>query len=137
MRSGALRLSVAHGVMVLFVGGILQASTVAASVISTTDDAQIDAFQSGQTVLGFDEIVVPPGLCFTPLDRNQYAALGIVISATADGSDETHLARLPGCGNFGATGTHTPPNIIGGGTAPSSTGWRETVRFDFPVPASA
>jgi hypothetical protein len=44
------------------------------------------------------------------------------------------VARLPGCGHFGST--HSPPNVIGGGTSPN-TGWRETVRFDFPDLADA
>jgi hypothetical protein len=95
----------------------------------------IDAFQSGRTVLDFDELVVPNGPCYVPLDNNQYVAQGIVVSARADGSDQTHLARLPGCGHFGAT--LTAPNIIGGGTGPGGLGWRESVRFDFPAAANA
>jgi hypothetical protein len=106
------------------------ASPAVASVISTTDPAVIAAFQAGRTVLGFDELAVPPGPCYVPLDRNQYAAQGIVISSRADGSVETNLAQLPGCGDFGPT--LSPPNIIGGGTGPGSLGWRESVRFDFP-----
>lgn len=106
-----------------------------ASVISTTDATAIAAFKAGRVVLDFDELVVPSGPCYVPLDPNQYAPLGIVISARADGSDQTHLAQLPGCGHFGTT--LTPPNIIGGGTGPGSLAWRETVRFDFPAPADA
>lgn len=107
----------------------------AASVVSTTDPATIAAFQSGRIVLGFDELVVPAGPCYIPLDPNQYAGQGILITAFADGSGRTNLARLPGCGDFGPT--LSPPNIIGGGTGPGSLGWRETVRFDFPTPANA
>jgi hypothetical protein len=122
--------------VLLLLSVLSQASTAAASVLATTDAADVAAFQSGRSVLGFDEIVVPAGPCFVELDPNQYAALGIVISAGADGLDRTHVARLPGCGNFGFTGTHTPPNIIGGGVN-ATTGWREAVRFDFPTLASA
>ncbi len=101
----------------------------------TTDTTAIAAFRAGRITLGFDEQVVPPGPCYVPLDPNTYASQGIVISAFADGSGQTNLARLPGCGDFGPT--LTPPNIIGGGTGPGSLGWRETVRFDFPVAATA
>lgn len=108
----------------------------AASVLATTDATAIAAFQSGRTVLDFDELTVPPGgLCYVPLPVNQYAALGILISARADGSEQTHLARMPDCGHFGAT--LSPPNIIGGGTGPGSLAWRETIRFDFPTAADA
>ncbi len=129
-RRPATRAAVALAMAVL-----LQASIAAASVLSTTNAVDIAAFQSGRTVLGFDELVVPPGPCFILLDPNQYAAQGILISAKADGSIQTHLARLPDCGHFGAT--LSPPNIIGGGTGPGSLAWRESVRFDFPVPANA
>jgi hypothetical protein len=61
--------------------------------------------------------------------------MGIVISAKPDGSTQTNLAQLPGCGDFGPT--LSPPNIIGGGTGPGSLGWRESVRFDFPSGATA
>jgi len=106
-----------------------------ASVISTTDTTAIAAFKSGRIQLDFDELVVPAGPCYLPLDPNQYAAIGIIITARADGSAQTNLARLPGCGDFGAT--LSAPNIIGGGTGPGSLGWRESVRFDFSPPANA
>jgi hypothetical protein len=121
-------------VLVLWIS-LLLASAASSSVLSTTDPVQIVAFQAGRTVLGFDEIAVPTNPCFIELARDRYASSGIGISARADGSDTTHVARLPACGHFGAT--HTPPNIIGGGTAASSLGWRETVRFDFPHTATA
>lgn len=107
-----------------------------ASVLVTSDPAEVAAFQAGRTVLGFDEIVVPPSPapCFVTLDPNEYLALGIVISADADGQDQTHVARLPECGTFGPT--LTPPNVIGGGVN-ATTGWREAVRFDFPGGAEA
>ena len=130
-RAASTRALVARAVVLLLPAGLTLASSAAASVISTTDPAIIAAFQSGRTVLGFDELVVPPGPCYIPLDRNQYAARGIIISALPDGSAQTNLARLPDCGDFGPT--LTPPNIIGGG--PGS--WRESVRFDFPVPTGA
>ena len=114
---------------------LLLASTAVGEVLSTTDAAQIAAFRAGRTTLNFDELVVPAGPCFIELPRDTYEALGIEISATPTGSDETHVARLPGCGNFGAA--HTAPNIIGGGTAASSAGWRETIRFDFPAKGTA
>lgn len=111
------------------------ASPAAASVISTTDTTAISAFKSGRVVLNFDELVVPSGPCYVPLNPNQYAASGIIISARADGSFQTNLAQLPGCGHFGST--LSAPNIIGGGTGPGSLAWRESVRFDFPTPANA
>lgn len=114
---------------------LLLASIATASVLSTTDPTEITAFQSGRTVVEFDEIVIPAGPCFVELDRDTYASSGVEISARADGSDQTHVARLPACGHFGTT--HTPLNIIGGGTAASSAGWRETVRFDFLEAATA
>jgi len=86
-------------------------------------------------VLGFDELVVPPGPCAIPLDPGQYASRGIRISARADGTFQTNLAQLPACGDFGPT--LTPPNIIGGGVGPGSLLWRETIRFDFPAGATA
>ncbi|MBK7772217.1 MAG: T9SS type A sorting domain-containing protein [bacterium] len=125
----------AHLVGLVLTAGLILASTAAASVLSTVDPGAIAAFQSGRTVLDFDELVVPVGPCYIPLDRNQYAALGIIISAQADGSDQTNLAQMPGCGHFGST--LSPPNIIGGGTGPGSLGWRESVRFDFPSGANA
>ena len=134
--SGSDLRAVIGGAVLLLLCAVGQASTAAASVLATTDAADVAGFQSGRSVLGFDEIVVPAGPCFVELDPNQYAALGIAISARADGSDTTHVARLPGCGNFGSTSTHTPPNIIGGGVN-GTTGWREAVRFDFPTLASA
>ncbi|MBI5167946.1 MAG: T9SS type A sorting domain-containing protein [Candidatus Eisenbacteria bacterium] len=106
-----------------------------ASVLSTTDATAIAAFRSGRTVLNFDELTVPPGPCYVPFPVHQYSGLGISISARADGSAQTHLARLPDCGHFGST--LTLPNIIGGGTGPGSLAWRETIRFDFPSAADA
>lgn len=106
-----------------------------ASTIATTDPSQIAAFRAGRTTLTFDELTVPPGPCFVLFDPQQYAALGIRISAKPDGSTQTHLAQLPACGHFGTA--LTLPNIIGGGTGPGSLAWRETVRFDFPSPADA
>lgn len=107
----------------------------AASVIATTDAIAIAAFQSGRTVLGFDELTVPPdGLCYIPFPVNQYAGLGILISAREDGTAQTHLAQMPDCGHFGST--LSPPNIIGGGTGPGTI-WREAIRFDFPGTADA
>lgn len=120
---------------VLLLAAGIQTSAASAAVLSTTDPVAIAAFQSGRTVLGFDEIVVPTGPCFIPLDPNQYAAQGILISAKADGSIDTHVARLPACGHFGTT--QSVPNIIGGGTGSVSLGWRESVRFDFPGKATA
>lgn len=119
----------------LFLATAIQASAASASTLSTTNAVDIAAFQSGRTVLGFDEIVVPPGPCYVLLDRNQYAAQGILISAKADGTSQTHVARLPDCGHFGAT--QSLPNIIGGGTSAGSPQWRESIRFDFPTPATA
>ena len=129
------RPSVAHVGVVLLLATVLQASIAASAGVSTTNAAEIAAFQAGRTVLGFDELVVPAGPCFLPLDSNQSAAQGILVSAKADGSAQTHLARLPECGHFGATQTVT--NIIGGGTGAVSLGWRETIRFDFPLAANA
>jgi hypothetical protein len=120
--------------VLLLIAGI-QTSAASAAVLSTTDPVAIAAFQSGRTILGFDEIVVPAGPCFIPLDQNQYAAQGILISAKADGSIDTHVAQLPACGHFGTT--QSLPNIIGGGTGPATLGWRESVRFDFPGLATA
>ncbi len=122
-------------VSLMVTAGLSLASGAAATVLSTVDPGAIAAFQSGRTVLDFDELEVPAGPCYIPLDRNQYAAQGIVISAQADGSDQTNLAQMPGCGHFGAT--LSPPNIIGGGTGPGSLAWRESVRFDFPAGANA
>ncbi len=121
-------------VMLLWAGGLLLASSATASVLSTYDATAIAAFKAGRTVLNFDELTVPAGPCYVPLDHNQYAAQGILISASADGSNQTHLAQMPACGHFGAT--LSPPNIIGGGTGPGTI-WRETVRFDFPFAANA
>ncbi len=116
----------------VFLFSIVGKTNVAkASVLSTTDPIQVIAFQSGRTVLGFDEIVVPPPLSYIPLDPNEYAAIGIIITAQADGSDQTHVFTG---GHFGSQ--HSPPNIIGGGVS-GSEGWRETVRFDFPSTANA
>jgi hypothetical protein len=112
------------------------ARTAEASVISTKDTTAIAAFRAGRHVLNFDEVVVPAvGPCFVPLDSNRYVIQGITIRAKADGSTLTNIARLPGCGDFGAT--LTAPNIIGGGTGPGSLAWRESVRFDFVSPADA
>jgi len=106
-----------------------------AGVISTTDPAQIAAFQLGRTVLDFDEIVVGSSPCFIPLDPNEYSSLGIVIKAQNDGSTQTHVAQVPQCGTFGTF--LSPPNVIGGGTTASDPNWRETVRFEFPLGATA
>lgn len=124
-----------NATMILLAAALVLATTVDASVLYTFDPAATAAFQSGRTVLNFDELVVPPGPCYVPLAHDQYAAQGILISAMADGSGQTHLAQMPGCGHFGAT--LSPPNIIGGGTGPGSAGWREAVRFDFPAGATA
>ena len=67
----------AHLVGLVLTAGLILASTAAASVLSTVDPGAIAAFQSGRTVLDFDELVVPVGPCYIPLDRNQYAALGL------------------------------------------------------------
>jgi len=122
-------------VVLVLSNGLALASAAAAAVVSTTDPAEIAAFQLGRTVIDFDDTEVPAGPCFVELDRDRYESSGIEISARADGSDETHVARLPACGHFGAM--HTPPNVIGGGTAAASPGWRETVRFDFAQTATA
>ena len=120
----------------LLLGAMLAVAPAAgASTLYTFDAAATAAFQAGRTVLTFDELVVPPGPCYVPFVRDQYAAQGILISAFADGSGQTNLTRMPDCGHFGAT--LTPPNIIGGGTGPGSAGWRETIRFDFPAGATA
>ncbi len=118
------------------IGFLYNPMQVLAEVLVTTDPALIESFQSGNQVLDFDEITVPPAPspCFILLDPNEYLSEGIIISATADGSDQTHVARLPGCGGFGNAGSL--PNIIGGGTSPN-TGWRETIRFDFPSETQA
>lgn len=129
------RAVIARSVLLVLASGFTSASIAAASVISTKDATAIAAFKAGRTVLSFDELTVPPGPCSIPLNRNQYAAQGVLISAKADGSLLTNLAQLPACGTFGPT--LTTPNIIGGGTGPGSLLWRETVRFDFPIPASA
>ena len=134
-RAVAMHLSKSPIALFLLPAYLVLASAAAASVLSTFDAAATAAFQSGRTVLNFDELVVPPGPCYVPLDRNQYAAQGILISAMADGTVQTHLAQIPGCGHFGPT--QSPPNIIGGGTGPNTSGWRESVRFDFPVAANA
>jgi FlgD Ig-like domain len=126
---------VVRSLWIALLAGSFVSSTATASVISTTDAGTIATFQSGRTVLNFDELTVPAGPCYIPFVSNTYAAQGILISAGADGSFQTNLARLPGCGDFGPT--LTPPNIIGGGTGPGSTGWRDTVRFDFPTPVDA
>lgn len=125
----------AHPYLLPALVSCLVAVTAHASVLSTTDPGAIAAFKAGRVVLTFDELTVPAGPCYVPLDPNQYAAQGIIIRAKADGSLQTHLARLPGCGDFGPT--LTPPNIIGGGTGPGSLAWRETIRFDFATPADA
>ncbi len=135
MRAVSARGTFARSLGIVLLAGSFAFSTATASVISTTDAGTIATFQSGRTVLNFDELTVPAGPCYIPFDANTYAALGILISAGADGSFQTNLARLPGCGDFGPT--LTPPNIIGGGTGPGSLGWRETVRFDFPTPVDA
>ena len=114
---------------------LAMAPAAGASTLYTFDPVATAAFQAGRTVLTFDELVVPPGPCYVPFVRDQYAAQGILISAFADGSGLTNLTRMPDCGHFGAT--LTPPNIIGGGTGPGSAGWRETIRFDFPAGATA
>ena len=107
-------------VFALLLAVLIQASAVSAAVLSTTNTVEIAAIQSGRTLLGFDELEVPAGPCFIPLDRNQYSALEILISAKVDRSIATHLARLPDCGQFGAT--QSLPNIIGGGTGPRQPG---------------
>ena len=106
-----------------------------AGVLSTVDSVEIDAFQAGRTVVGFDELVVGTSPCFIALDPMQYASLGIEIRAESDGSEQTHVARVPQCGTFGAF--LSPPNVIGGGSTAADPNWRETVRFDFPEGASA
>lgn len=125
----------AHVGFVLPVATALQTSIETSAVLSTTNAAAIAAYQAGRIVLGFDELVVPSGPCFLPLDSNQYAAQAIPVSAKADGSAQTHHARLSECGNLGAT--QTVPNLIGGGPGAVSLGWREPICFDFPVPTNA
>ncbi len=124
-RAVAMHLSKSPIALFLLPAYLVLASAAAASVLSTFDAAATAAFQSGRTVLNFDELVVPPGPCYVPLDRNQYAAQGILISAMADGTVQTHLAQIPGCGHFGPT--QSPPNIIGGGTGPNTSGWRSAL----------
>lgn len=110
------------------------AAAALATVVVTKDSTVATAFQAGRTVLTFDEINVPPPY-FMDLPANQYAALGILITANVDGSSLTNVCQIPAMGHFGIT--QTPPNIIGGGVTVSGLSWRETVRFDFPVPADA
>jgi hypothetical protein len=135
VRTGPARFPRSIAAMLLLGTTLAMASNAGASVLYTFDPAATAAFQAGRTVLNFDELVVPPGPCYVSLDRNTYAAQGILISAFADGSGQTHLTRMPECGHFGST--LSPPNIIGGGTGPGSAGWRETIRFDFPAGATA
>jgi hypothetical protein len=116
--------------MVMFVAvGLASAGTAMGETLSTFDAQLISAFKAGRTVLNFDEISVPEPY-YQPLDPDTYSAQGIRITAEADGSQQTFVARLPQMGHFGAT--ESLPNIIGGGTAANSSRWRQTVRFDFP-----
>ena len=55
-------------------------------LLSTVDSVEIDAFQAGRTVVGFDELVIGTSPCFIVLDPTQYASLGIEIRAESDGS---------------------------------------------------
>ena len=119
----------------LVILALFVAPAARAGVLSTVDSVEIDAFQAGRTVVGFDELVVGTSPCFIVLDPTQYASLGIEIRAESDGSRQTHVARVPQCGTFGAF--LSPPNVIGGGSTAADPNWRETVRFDFPGGASA
>ena len=115
-----------HFTAILF--GVLTCSQTLATVISTFSPTEIADFQSGRVVIDFDDISVPAPY-HQVLNPLHYDTLGIEFRGGATGSTTINIAQLPQLGTFPG---HSTPNIIGGGTSPVGTDWRESIRFDFP-----